>query len=248
MEKVQSNWFKGWFNSKHYHILYRHRDHEEARKFIKNLFQFLKPPAGAKVLDLACGKGRHAIQVSDLGFKAVGLDLSRESIADAKKFESESLKFDCGDMRNLSYRNEFDLVLNLFTSFGYFEKEEDDLKVIRSVSKALKNGGLLILDYLNVEKVKPQLPKKEQVKSGGISFEINKCIADNFIVKNINFRDQGEAKTARELVKLIDKPMFENFFNKVGLTTQFVFGDYNLNPYDVKKSDRLIMIAKKNSN
>ena len=131
-------WYKDWFNSKYYHLLYKNRDHNEAALFLDNISNEFKNK-NAKILDVACGKGRHAKYLNNLGFDVTGIDLSVNSIKYAKEYENQKLKFHQHDMRNIFDKNNFDIVTNLFTSFGYFDDILDDQKEINSISNRLKN-------------------------------------------------------------------------------------------------------------
>jgi len=248
MVKDKENWFEEWFDSDHYHLLYKHRDFSEAELFITNLFEHLNLESTTKVLDLACGKGRHALQVHQLGYSVLGVDLSEESIQHANKYAKKDLSFLRADMRELGMDQEVDIVLNLFTSFGYFQKEGDNLKVLESVSKALMSNGIMVLDYLNVRKVKLQLPQNEQIVRGNIQFHIKKSLEEKFIVKHINFEDQNGSHHYQEFVKCIDLPLFKDYFNSAGMEVIETFGNYHLAPFEEESSDRLILIVKKNSN
>ena len=239
------NWFVDWFDSDHYHLLYNHRDYAEAEQFITNLFDQLKLEHSKKILDLACGKGRHAIQVHELGYDVLGIDLSEESIEHANRFSEEGLKFQKADMRYIGLSGEVDIVLNLFTSFGYFLKEGDNLKVLKSISEALRPEGYLVLDYLNVSKVLKTLPQENLIKRGELNFQIKKTNEDGFIVKHIEFVDKGETFHYEEYVKQIDLGLFETYFEKVNMKIIKTYGDYDLNPFNPEKSDRLIMLVKK---
>ena len=137
----RKEWFDEWFNSPFYHILYKNRDDSEAQSFIQNLSQHLDFQQKHKILDLACGKGRHSIYLNKLGFDTVGVDLSEESIHFAKQFENERLKFVKHDMRNVFRAETFDYVLNMFTSFGYFATEAENLTAISATAKSLKKEG-----------------------------------------------------------------------------------------------------------
>jgi SAM-dependent methyltransferase len=238
------NWFTDWFDSDHYHLLYQHRNDAEAEAFINRLFEKLHLEQGSKVLDLACGKGRHALQVHQLGYDVIGLDLSEESISHAKKFEEEGLRFVKGDMRQLALNEKFDLTLNLFTSFGYFREKEEDLKVLEGLSKHLKKDGMVLIDFLNVNKVANELPNSNLIKREQIEFKTSKKIEDGFIVKDIRFEDKGVSHHFREFVKYLELGDFEAYFQKVGMKIVEVYGDYFLKPFNEKLSDRLIMIAK----
>ena len=101
MTKEHSKWFQSWFNTSYYHLLYRNRDYKEAEVFIKNIVKYLNLDKDDSILDLACGKGRHSIFLNSLGFNVTGLDLSKNSIKEAKTKESSSLHFYVHDMRNL---------------------------------------------------------------------------------------------------------------------------------------------------
>lgn len=242
---TKNNWFAEWFNSHFYHILYQHRDNSEAEAFINLITQHLALPKQASVLDLACGKGRHSIQLNELGFDVLGLDLSKESIQFAKQFENDNLHFTTGDMRHLNYSNRFDLVFNLFTSFGYFLEENDNLLVIKSIENVLKKGGKLVLDYLNTAKVSANLPQIEEIVRENTTFNIHKFIEGDFIVKDISFKSEGKVQKFQEYVRRIDVQKFNDYFQRCGLELQETFGDYHLNAFDEKKSERLILIAQK---
>lgn len=238
------NWFANWFDSDHYHLLYQHRNHAEAEAFISRLFQHLKLEKHSKVLDLACGKGRHALQVHQLGYNVVGVDLSEESINYASQFEEKGLKFLIGDMRYLDLDEKFDLTLNLFTSFGYFRKEGDNRAVLKGLSQHLKKDGVILIDFLNVVKAAKNLPSAETIERGEIQFHTEKQLINDFIVKDIHFQIDGKKKHFQEFVKYLEKSDFETYFEKLGMEITELFGSYLLEPFEKDKSDRLIMLAK----
>jgi len=156
MQKEDFNWFTSWFDSPYYHVLYKDRDYEEAGTFIKKLTSFLDLKNNATVLDLACGKGRHSKHLATLGYNVTGVDLSPNSIKAAKAFETKNLKFEIHDMC-IAYSGKFDAIFNLFTSFGYFEAEIDNLRTIKAIKDSLKPNGFGIIDFLNVEFLKQHL-------------------------------------------------------------------------------------------
>lgn len=242
---MQKNWFQSWFNSPYYHLLYRSRNNTEAEFFIDNLCAFLKPPLNAKIIDIACGKGRHAIYLNKKGFDVIGTDLSYASIRFAKKFENNTLQFFVQDMRNLFYINYFDFAFNLFTSFGYFDKDADHINALKSFRKSLNKNGLLVLDYLNAEKIAQHLIPEEVKQIEDITFYIKRNIADGKIIKNINFTAQQKNYAFTEQVKDFRLADFKRLFNAAGLEISHTFGDYNLNPFVATQSDRLIFICKK---
>jgi SAM-dependent methyltransferase len=239
------NWFEAWFNSPYYHILYKDRNKEEAELFIDNLIRFLHPEPTAIFLDLACGKGRHAVYLNKKGFHTVGIDLSPESIAYASQFENDTLQFYVQDMRKPFRINYFSHVLNLFTSFGYFDYERDDLAVMHTVYKTLQSNGTFVIDFMNVQKVMTCLVQQEKKTVAGITFQIDKQIENNFIVKRIRFSDKGKDYDYQERVKALTLTDFEKYLSAAHLKIVNLFGDYQLSPFDAAHSERLIIIAKK---
>jgi len=239
------HWFENWFDSPYYHLLYQNRDTDEAHHFISNLTAHLQLKPNAKLLDLACGKGRHSIYFSKNNFITTGIDLSAQSIRYAEQFENEFLSFFIHDMRKPFRINYFDVVMNLFTSFGYFENEKDNFRTLQAAAMSLKPGGLLIIDFMNAEKAVKEIQAYEEKKVCDIVFHIQKKIVNQFLVKEINFTDNDEEFYFTESVKTLNLKNFENYFTACGLVLKEHFGSYDLCPFDQDKSERLILIAQK---
>lgn len=238
-------WFKDWFDSPYYHLLYGKRDDKEAESFIHSLVQLLAPPRGARMLDLACGKGRHARILASLGFEVTGIDLSENNIAEASRYSSDTLHFEVHDMRNLFRENEFDYVFNLFTSFGYFENEDDNIKTLESAHECLTERGIFIQDYFNANIIPERFRAQETKMVDGVEFVIRKTIDHKRIVKCINFCDKGVDYDFREKVSLFNYDDFKAMYRKTGFHILHTFGDYNLGPFDAGRSERLILISEK---
>jgi SAM-dependent methyltransferase len=239
------DWFSSWFDSPYYHILYKNRDFREAQMFVEKLAQFLDFQPQHKILDLACGKGRHAINLNQKGLEVVGADLSPESITYAQQFTNSRLRFYVHDMRQSLPENDFDFVLNLFTSFGYFESADDNLQVIQSITQGLKPQGRLVIDFLNPHKVVQTMLPFESKTVEGINFLITKQLENDFIVKTIEFTDQGKKFEFQERVKAIMPDEFLTYFAQSGLTLRHLFGNYQLENFDLINSDRMILIAER---
>ncbi len=242
---MPKKWFHNWFNSPYYHILYQQRNDAEAEFFIDNLCAYLKPKANSRLLDIACGRGRHAIYLNKNGYDITGIDLSIASIKYAKEFENNRLHFYVHDMRYLFYINYFDIAFNLFTSFGYFETDYDHVKSLRTFQKALKPDGLLVLDYFNSHKIITNLTAQEVKTVDGIDFHINKIVEKNKIIKTIEFVHKHKAFAFKEQVKAYRFNDFKLFFEQSELEIVHCFGSYNLEEFDIDNSDRLIFICKK---
>jgi SAM-dependent methyltransferase len=241
MFKPPKAWFKDWFNSHYYHILYTHRDDKEAETFIKNLKKMF-PFEHKNALDIACGRGRHAIFLNKQHMDVVGIDLSEENIEFANQFENEHLRFFVHDMRHLFYSNYFDYAFNLFTSFGYFSQESDNIKSLKCFYQSLKKGGLLILDFMNAHKIVHNLVLQEKKK---IIFNITRRIEQNTIIKEIEVIDGKEIYYFEENVQALKPEDFVRYFAQVGFKIESIFGNYALEPYHETNSERLIYIARK---
>lgn len=235
-------WFENWFNSPYYHLLYRHRNEAEARNFITQLVKHRILLPDKRVLDLACGRGRHAINMNKYGMHVTGIDLSEENIRYAQKHANASLEFFVHDMRNPFRINYYDYVTNLFSSFGYFDTEKEHTDTIRYALHALKNEGKLIIDFMNADYVKANLVIKEEIKIDGIKFEVLRNIEKEHIIKEIK-TDRGEI--FYEKVKLLTLKDFEKFWIESPPEILHLFGDYKLAPYNENTSERLIIVAVK---
>lgn len=241
MQKDTKSWFASWFDSPFYHILYKDRDESEAALFMETLTSFLKLKPKAEMLDLACGKGRHAQHLNKIGFDVTGVDLSPESITHAKQSENDSLHFAVHDMC-IPYPAKFDAVFNLFTSFGYFENEEDNLKTIQAIKASLKPGGFGVIDFLNADLVVKNIVKSETKIVDDIVFHIRRKMENGFILKNIKFSCNNENFEFTERVKALSYSDFTNYFNQANCNLLYSFGDYNLQPFSESTSERLILI------
>jgi cyclopropane fatty-acyl-phospholipid synthase-like methyltransferase len=242
---MDKEWFSDWFDSPYYPLLYQKRDTSEARAFLDALLKYLSLAPGARVLDLACGRGRHSIYLAEKGFEVVGLDYSANSIAEAKQAETDNLTFYVHDMRRLFRTNYFDAVFNLFTSFGYFATEREHQGVLRHVADELRPGGLFVLDFINAQKAANQLVPSERLSVGDLRFDLERALVDGYLVKTILVHDGGQLHRYRERVRAYGLGDFEQLFAGAGLTIRAVFGDYRLGTFDPERSDRLILVAKK---
>jgi len=240
-------WYEDWFNSPYYYQLYFKRDKKEAEEFIHKLVSYLKPPKESLMLDIGCGRGRHSIQLATKGFDVTGIDLSEESIRMAKEKENDHLHFFLHDMRLPFWINYFDYAFNFFTSFGYFNTRREHNNAIRTISESLKTGGVFVIDYFNVHFEEGNLVPNAELEIDGVIYHITKWHDETHFYKKIRIEDD-KLKIALEYHEKVVKFSFGDFTEMLAyqqMQVQEVFGDYNLNHYDVKKSPRMIMVAKK---
>lgn len=238
-------WYATWFSTKYYDRLYGHRDMQEAAHFVQNLLAYLHPAPGARFLDAACGKGRHATLLAEQGFDVTGIDLSFRNIREAIAVSGERVSFFQHDMRRVFRVNYFDVIFNFYTSFGYFEDPNDDLRCLRAFAAGLKPGGRLMIDFLNMEYARRHLVEDESKVIDDTEFTITKSFEDGFLQKHIEIRCPEGRHTITEKVRALDKTDLEALMAAAGMQTVDVFGDYDLAPFDLSTSERLILIAQK---
>lgn len=239
---MQKEWFAEWFNTEYYHILYQDRDEEEANRFISNLLSFLSIPKNSKLLDLACGKGRHSKILNSFSYDVLGVDLSENSILEAKKKTTATLRFDTHDMRKVIPNLKFDSVFNLFTSFGYFDSPEENQKVCSSVSEMLNSKGKFVIDFMNAEKVIRNLVLSEEKTIDGITFKLERRFDGKHIFKEIHFSDKGQNFFFTERVQALNLQDFQALLS-ANFRILETYGSFDLAPFSAANSDRLIIIA-----
>jgi len=231
-----------WFDSDYYHILYKHRDYSEARNFIDNIVEYLDLKKGSKILDLACGIGRHSIYLEKIGFDVTGTDKSTNNIKKAKKSQNDKLKFIQMEMINDTNRK-YDGIFNLFTSFGYVNHDYN-LETIKNIERQLKDDGTVIVDFMNTLFVKNNLVIEETKVIDDLSFKIKRKSDGKHIYKEIKFNDQKDYFYQEKVMDLTLND-FENYLKRHNLKIIKTFGDYNLNEFDIENSERLVMVIKK---
>lgn len=237
-------WYKAWFNSPYYHLLYNNRNEAEAKAFISKLVDEIKPQKDDHILDLACGKGRHAVYLNSLGFKVTGVDLSENSIEYAALESNETLKFLVGDMRKVLEKDGFTHVFSLFTSFGYFD-DAGNQEVLLSIYEDLKPGGTLVLDFLNPDLVVKNLIPSEQIEKQGVVFHIQRKIENGKVLKTIEIHDGSQKEVYNESVRLITYETFINWFKTSGFTFKKCWGNYQLEAFEPDRSPRMIFLLSK---
>ena len=240
-------WYKEWFNSPYYHLLYNNRDEDEAFLFIKKLIDYLQPAAGSTMLDVACGKGRHSIALAEMGFDVTGIDLSVDSIEAAKAVESDQLHFYQHDMRLPFWINYFDFAFNFFTSFGYFRTRREHDNAFRTISQSLNPNGLFVIDYLNVHYTEDNLQRTESKVVDQTVFHISRWHDEDHFFKQIQVEHKGHLlkHLFTERVAKFSPGDFTDMLAYQGMQVKEIFGDYQLGPYDIRKSPRMIIIAGK---
>lgn len=247
MEQNQTiMWYKKWFDTEYYHLLYANRNEEEAHRFIKNIHNTLHLPEKSMVWDSACGKGRHCYVFHKLGYHVTGTDISPNNIRAAKEnYKELADNFFLHDMRREFYQNYFDLVLNLFTSIGYFDYLYEEQKAIHILCKACKTNGYIIIDFLNPDYLTTKIVPHETKEINRIVFNIKREIKDGFVFKHIEVIDKNNKYHFQERVRLLSFSFIEKELHKNNVKLVHTFGDYNLSEFNPKTSPRMIFIGKR---
>ena len=241
MTNNKSEWYLDWFNSPFYHLLYKERDLSEATYFMNNLINKLQIDKNSSILDLACGRGRYSLYLSNIGHKVTGIDISKENISEAKKNESDKLNYILHDMR-YPLNQKFDLILNLFTSFGYYEKDTDNLSVIKSIKSNLETDGQAVIDFFNIDYILDNLVEKEEKNIDKTKFIIHRYLENDLLVKDISILLDNKSYKFQEKVKAYRMDDFLAMFKDCNLTLKEIYGDYKLNSFNKNSSNRLIMV------
>lgn len=240
----KDEWFSTWFNSPYYHMLYDNRNDQEAEAFLARLIEFLNPDKNATVLDLACGAGRHVRALAHYLENVSGCDLSTNSIQEAQKKSPAHLHFYVHDMREpLPHRYQY--IFNLFTSFGYFETTSENALVLKSISESLDDPAVLVIDFMNTEKIIKHLVPHEIIQKSGIDFQITKEVKAGRILKTIEFEAKGKKYVFQEKVQALTEAHFDTLLSNQGFEIIHKAGNYALDNFDKEESDRLILICKK---
>lgn len=243
----QKEWFKEWFNTTYYHILYQNRNDQEAEFFINHLLSKLNVATNSHVLDLACGKGRHARYMASKGLQVTGLDLSEQSIKYAQQFIDSNLHFDVHDMRQPYQDRAFHFVFNFFTSFGYFNTLNDNLATLQAIHFNLKDKGIVVIDFLNANQVINNLVRREQKILDDVTFNITRKVENGIIIKQIIVNDPANNyhRTFEERVQALYLKHFKELLQKANFHIIDLWGNYELEDFNEQKHKRLIVVGQK---
>lgn len=241
------SWFEHSFGED-YKVVYRHRDWEQAAQEVNRMAGWLALASGARVLDVGCGMGRHALAIQRLGYEVTGIDLSEALLREARAHDSEqAVTWVQGDMRRLPFADEsFDAAVNLFTSFGYFDAEADNEAVLRQLRRVVKPGGKLLIDYLNPAQVRDSLiPHSERVdEPTGWRIIEDRHADEQWVRKQIRvITQEGLERRYEERVRLLGPAWFEQRLADTGFRIVRLFGDYEGAVYDEQSSPRQILLA-----
>lgn len=239
-------WYKDWFDSPFYDVLYKKRDEEEAERLLSVISPFL-PSSPARVADIACGRGRHSLNLAKQGYDVTGYDLSKRALQIAREKAKEAhleIRFELHDML-LPIGDSYDAAVNLFTSFGYFADNNHNAKVFTNMADVLTKGGTLIVDFLNPSFVRRNLISESEFSTmGDFNVGVSRTLDNLRVEKKIDIVSQkkGDSYTFVEKVNLLEVSWFEKEAKQNDLDLVQVLGSYSGEDFDEVDSPRQIMI------
>ena len=242
------NWYEEWFNTKEYFEIYKNRDDVEAETLAELILSNIKIDKGAKILDMSAGAGRHAINFAKRGFNVTAVDLSENLLKVAKENASVydfQIDFVHSDIRKFETSDKFNLVLNLFTSIGYFESDEENFELLRKAYNFLKPGGYFVLDYFNRNYLEENLVPSSVETINGTKINQNRSIQGNRVIKEIVIGKNGDTKKYFESVRMFSFDELQTELESIGFKINSTFGDLDGKPFVLETSPRVIIIASK---
>jgi SAM-dependent methyltransferase len=242
-------WYKDWFADERYLALYKHRNTAEAEQLLDLIITTVAPKSDSLILDLACGAGRHSIALAKRGYTHVtGIDLSTTLIKKAKEAAREAavnVSFIESDMR--SFTGQYDVIMNVFTSFGYFETDADNEAVITHVGESLATDGYFVLDFLNAKYLLATInPHSIRNLDDGEEVEEFREIANGRVNKKIIISSPGCKAEYKESVRLFDHLQLDRMITQAGMTIIKMFGTYSGESFSAERSPRCIIVSIKN--
>jgi ubiquinone/menaquinone biosynthesis C-methylase UbiE len=218
---------------------------------VEGLVRLLDLPAGARVLDLACGWGRIALPLAQRGYQVTGLDLSEAFLAKGRRDAQEAglhIDFRLGDMREIPFAGEFDAVIMMWSAFGVLESDEEDQKVLHAAARALRPGGRFFLDQVSRESIIRRFQAHDwSARDGGVLVlqerEFNLVESRNYVRMTI-IEPDGSRRVYTHAIRFYTLTELAGMLVRAGLTFRAAWGDFDGSPYTLY-SRRMIVLAEK---
>lgn len=245
---MKTEWFKDWFNSADYLKVYRHRNQTEAEALVNLILNNIRLDNNAKVLDMACGSGRHSILLAKKGLDVTAVDLSKNLLSVAKQLAEKdklNINFINSDLRNFRTSVQFDLIVNLFTSFGYFDDDLENFGLLKTAFDHLKKNGYFILDYFNTSFIQKNLVPESYDNLDSATIIQKRKIEGLRLNKEIIIKNNSQSDNYFESVRMYTQDELITQLNKIGFDIKKTFGDFQGNEFNENLSTRIIIIAQK---
>jgi SAM-dependent methyltransferase len=222
-----TEWFEEWFGED-YLRLYPHRDDADAERAVALIGRTVGLQPGWRVLDVACGAGRHARAFRAAGARCFGLDLSATLLRLARQVTDAPLIR--ADMRQLPIRPlSMDLTVNLFTSFGYFDRDAEHTAALEEMVSTVRPGGWFVIDFLNPAAVRRRLVPEETLDLPGQTIQVSRSVSPDgrYVCKSIR---AAKGRHYTERVRLFEPQQITGMLENAGVRVRHRFGDYDASP------------------
>ena len=252
MTAIPTNWYTEFFNEDYPKIYSERLSQDATEREAAFVVRALGLREGDRVLDLACGHGRHAVALAQRGMVVTGQDLNEDYLRTAEEDAARSgveVETVHGDMRDIPFTNEFDAVINMFTAFGYFDSEDEDVRVLKAVASSLKRQGQLLLDTINREWVLANYVQNDwRADDDGNTFlehrEFDLVTSRNRVTFSIITADGTRRDSPGHDVRLYTLTELVRLLDAAGLRPSAAYGDYDGAPYAIN-TPRMILVATK---
>lgn len=244
-------WYETYFREDYLEIIEGVLTPEGTEAQVKGIVSLLELEPGARVLDLACGHGRHSIPLANMGFDVTGYDLS-EVFLDRARADAESqdasVRWIRGDMRELPFQDEFDAVINVFTAFGYFEDPEDDLRTLQGIRKALSPGGGFLLETIHRDALPARFQNRgfSRTSTGSLvlrerRWDLARDVMDEEVLL---IRPDGSRTEYRMAMRMRSLHSYLDLLREAGLEPEAWYGGLDGSSLDLN-SWRLVLVSRK---
>lgn len=246
-----AEWWHRIFDTELYFELYGRHDTELAKTQVRQVIDLLGVEAPARILDIPCGYGRHSVELARLGFDVTGVDVSEVQLARAEQQADEAevaVDFRQMDTRELGFESEFDVAINMFLSFGYFETDGEHLAMLEGIARGLKEGGRFLMDYWNRE-FEIQTFDQWQVERTGDIFEVEEWDFDHLRGRlnwtNHVFLPDGRHESWYQSIRAYTVVEMKSLFERAGLQLDAVYGNLEGGPYTIDSEAAIFLATKK---
>jgi len=253
MAKRRGKWYVDFFRAGFYHDWSPAERFDRAERETDFIAEALGLPAGAAILDLCCGEGRHTVALARRGYRMTGLDLSALHLRYARraaKGAGVAVRWHRGDMRVIPWPGEFDAVINIFTAFGYFDADEEDFHVLDAVSRALKPGGCFLLDTMNRDWLMRNWETRgwQEREDGTLDLEERRFdpASGRNHVRVISIRPDGARDEHHIDLRLYTLKELSDMLSRAGLGVRRTWGGFDGSDYG-PDGRRMIVLAEKAS-
>lgn len=249
MKQKHNQWYHKFFHKYYLKYFDIKLTAEHTRRDVRCIRQALCLSTGTRILDLACGTGRHSVALAKAGFEVTGMDLEPSYITQARQAAQQArvhVRWQAGDMRKLPFIQEFDAVICMFSSFGYFERKRDNFQVLKSIARVLRPSGRLLLDLPNMYWMLTRVKTYTEHRVGLTRITERRTYnkrTHRYLNTIYLYPPKGCVQKTCTFMYLYSVQDITAMLYRAGFSVKRVYGDYQRRRYHTKQSPRLIIVA-----